>query len=236
MTTTYERKEKRSRRMNLREKAELLESSNASLREANDRMRMEIERLRRGPEELPPPSLNSKLMEQAIEALLEGMGVSLEDPNFKDTPKRVARMWIEMLTPAENNWTTFPGGTYDEIILLRGHVLHGFCPHHLLPVKMKAYVAYIPQKQVLGLSKLARVCEQFLTKPVMQEELTRSICDELWNRLEPKAAGVIIAGEHSCMSLRGVESEGDAVTSAMKGAFLLNPAARQELIALIGRP
>jgi GTP cyclohydrolase I len=229
----------KSRRKISDDRIEQLESANTALRGVKADMQLEIERLAAIVEASAPPPprvLNLQALEEGVERLLEGMGVDTADPDFLDTPRRVAKMYAELLTPEANNWATFPGGEYDEVILLRGHKLFGLCPHHLLPVIMRAYVAYIPQKRVLGLSKLARACEQHLTKPIKQEELTRAICDELWDRLEPKAAGVIIAGQHTCMTLRGVETDGDVVTSAMKGAFLLNAAARTELLTLIGKP
>ena len=176
-------------------------------------------------------------IEAGVELILDEIAGAdwQEDPNFKDTPARVGKLFRELLTPQDNNWATFPGAEYDEVILLRGHRLVGLCPHHLLPVVMKAYIAYIPNKAVLGLSKLARVAEQFLTRPIMQEELTRQICDELWTQLDPKGVGVVVVGTHGCMQLRGVETTGDVVTSTMKGVFLLNAAARQELLMLIGK-
>jgi GTP cyclohydrolase I len=158
-----------------------------------------------------------------------------KDPNFKDTPERVAKLYAEMLTPGTNTWAEFPA-TYGDMVILRGHRVVGLCPHHLLPVVMTAYVGYIPNKQVVGLSKLARVVEEQLTKPIMQEELTHAVAEALQTHLDAKAVGVVITGRHGCMNLRGVHTDGDVVTSCMKGQFLLNPSARDEFFRIIGRP
>lgn len=179
-----------------------------------------------------------RALEKAVADLLTGITRSsewAEDPNFKDTPKRVAKMYLEMLTPPPNNWTTFPAQNAD-LVLLRGHRVFAFCPHHLLPVEMLAYVAYIPHKQTLGLSKLARVVEQHLTRPVMQEDLAHEIADALQSKLDPRGVAVILSGIHGCMRCRGVKSSADVVSSVMKGVFRDVPAARAELMQLIGRP
>jgi GTP cyclohydrolase I len=159
----------------------------------------------------------------------------MDDPNFARTPERVAKMYRELLTPQPNNWATFPS-KYSDMIILRGHNVVGLCPHHLMPVRMSCFVGYIPGKHMLGLSKLARVVEECLTRPLMQEDLTHMVAERLESGLDPKACGVVISGRHGCMDLRGVETSGDVVTSCMKGQFLLNPSARDEFFRIIGRP
>jgi len=180
-------------------------------------------------------SMNTKMMAEGARKLLQGMGVSLTDPNFRGTPERVAKMFQEMLTPRVSNWATFPAETAD-LVLLRGHKVVAICPHHLQPVEIRCHVAYIPNKLTVGLSKLARVCEVQLTQPMTQEDLAHDIASALAEKLEPKGVGVVLAGEHGCMKFRGVRSAGDVVVSVMKGVLLLNPAARQEFLQLIGRP
>jgi GTP cyclohydrolase I len=179
--------------------------------------------------------MDIKLMESAIRTLLLGMGVRADNANFLDTPRRVARMYKELLTPQANNWSTFPAESSD-LILLRGHRVVALCPHHLLPVEVTCHVGYIPNKLTLGLSKLARAVEQHLTIPIMQEDLAHAIAKTLDTKLEPKGVGVILSGVHGCMKLRGVESDGDIVVSVMRGVLLLNPTARSEFLKLVGRP
>lgn len=179
--------------------------------------------------------MNDKKLEQGVRLILEGMGVSLDDSNFRDTPKRVARMYRQLLTPQKNNWASFPSPT-GGMIILRNHRVFALCPHHLLPVELRAYVAYIPGKKVLGLSKLARVVEQCLTRPIMQEELGDEAATRLEESLHPQGVAVILAGEHGCMRVRGVETSGDVVTSCMRGLFLHSDATRREFLGLIGTP
>jgi GTP cyclohydrolase I len=179
--------------------------------------------------------MNLKKMEAGVRQLLEGMEMDLSDPNFEDTPRRVAKMYAELLTPGHNSWTVFPT-TKSDLVLLRGHQVTIVCPHHLAPATIRCHIAYIPTKKTLGLSKLARAVEQFLTRPILQEELAEVVADVLEEKLEPKGVAVILAGRHGCMIHRGVKSDGDVVTSVVRGVFLLNPAARAELFQLVGRP
>ena len=179
--------------------------------------------------------MNLARMANGVRELLHGMGVDLDDPNFEKTPDRVAKMYAEMLSPQLNNWTTFPAAASD-MIVLRGHRVVGLCPHHLQPVVFTCNVCYIPNELTVGLSKLARVCEEQLTRPIMQEDFANGIADMLNDKLKPKGVGVVVSGVHGCMRFRGVESEGDVVSSVMRGVLLLNPAARTEFLQLIGRP
>lgn len=174
-------------------------------------------------------------MERGVALLLTGMGVDLNDSNFKGTAKRVARLYKEMLTPHKNNWATFPSPSKG-IICLRGHRVFAICPHHLMPVELRAYVAYIPKDKVLGLSKLARVVEQHLTKPIMQEELGDLVANSLEETLLCQGVAVVLAGTHGCMRFRGIETTGDVVTSALRGLFLHSEPARSEFFNLIGTP
>jgi len=177
-------------------------------------------------------------LRDAVDSLLTAMlGSSKwkEDPSFTGTPERVARLYLEMLSPEANSWKTFKAESAD-LVLLRRHEVIALCPHHLLPVTIRCYVAYIPNKLTVGLSKLARAAEEHLTRPIMQEELAHKIIETLEEKLDPKGSAVILAGEHGCMKFRGVKSDGDIVTSVMKGVFFTNPAARMELMQLIGKP
>lgn len=179
--------------------------------------------------------MNLKQMERGVELILKGMGCDLTESHFADTPRRVAKLYREMLTPSPNNWTQFPAVTTG-MILLRGHKVFALCPHHLLPVELRAYVAYIPRKRVLGLSKLARAVHEQLTAPIVQEELCKKVADKLDDVLEPQGVAVILAGEHGCMKFRGVLSEGDVVISEMRGLFMHSQSSRDELMRLIGKP
>jgi GTP cyclohydrolase I len=174
-------------------------------------------------------------MRHGIQLLLEGMDIDLTDPNFRGTPLRVAKMFQEMLTPRKNNWRTFPANASD-LVIMRGHKIVAICPHHLQPVELRCCIGYVPDRLTIGLSKLARVAEEQLTKPIMQEDLAEAIANDLNTRLRPKGVGVVLAGVHGCMRFRGVRSQGDVIVSVMKGQLLLNSAARMEFLQLIGSP
>jgi GTP cyclohydrolase I len=174
-------------------------------------------------------------MEAGVKLLLQGMGVDLNDRNYKDTPARVARMYKELFTPRHNSLAAFTE-QHDSMVILRGHMVHGVCPHHLVPVEMRVYVGYIPHKEVLGLSKLARVAESPLTGPTMQESYTDAVADLLSKHTDAKGVGVVVVGRHGCMRHRGVRSDADVVTSAMRGLFLTNAATRDEFLRMVGVP
>jgi GTP cyclohydrolase I len=137
-----------------------------------------------------------------------------------------------MLTPELNNMTMFEGTPFKSMITLRGHEVIALCPHHLMPVQIKAYVSYIPEQKIVGLSKLARAVEEHLTRPITQEELTDAIADTLVKSLRPKGVGVILTGTHGCMQYRGIRTHADVATSAMRGVYLDVAAAREEFLAL----
>lgn len=179
--------------------------------------------------------MDLKKMQRGIELLLQGMQVDLKDPNFRGTPQRVARMFQEMMTPTLSHWAMFPAANSD-LVLLRGHKAIGLCPHHLQPVEYTCSVGYIPSKLTVGLSKLARVVDQQLVRPVLQEDLASDVANALDEKLSPKGVGVVLSAVHGCMRFRGVKSEGDVVVSVMKGVLLLNSSARQEFLQLVGRP
>lgn len=174
-------------------------------------------------------------LERGVRLILEGMNVDLSDRNYKDTPKRVARMYQEMLSPNRNNLNTFPE-RHDNMVILRGHQVFGLCPHHLLPVEMRVSVAYIPRGKVLGLSKLCRAVEEHLTTPVLQEALTDEIARSLHQRLDPLGVAVVVVGIHGCMRYRGVRTTADVITSAVTGVFRNVPGAREEFLRLVGSP
>lgn len=178
---------------------------------------------------------DAALIEKGILMVLDGMGVNLADSNFVGTPRRVAKMYLEMLTPRDNNWASFPTPS-SGMIVLRGHKVYALCPHHLMPVELMAYVAYIPREVVLGLSKLARVVESQLTRPMMQEELGEQVTRALSQKLNTDNVACVLSGEHGCMKYRGVLTDGDVVTSSMKGLFMHAPQTREEFFQIIGRP
>jgi GTP cyclohydrolase I len=174
--------------------------------------------------------------ERAVAELLEALGQDTTDEHMRETPRRVASAYAEMLTPRSFNLTTFPNDEgYDELVLARDIPFHSLCQHHLLPFKGVAHVGYLPSERILGLSKLARVVELFARGLQVQERLTKQVADWLEEQLAPKGVGVVIEAEHLCMSLRGVQAHGSkTVTSALHGILRSDQGSRAELFALAG--
>lgn len=185
-----------------------------------------------------PPQREPDLHAAAIAAadFLEALGVHLDSEHMRDTPTRMARAWAEMLTPRPFDLTTFPNDEgYDELVLARNIPFRSICEHHLLPFTGRASVGYLPGDRILGLSKLARIVELFSCRPQTQERLTKQVADWLQDHLEPRAVGVVVTAEHSCMTLRGAHATGSStVTSTLLGQLRTDPRSRQEFLALSG--
>ena len=180
------------------------------------------------------PSIDLEAAERAAADLLVALGADLEDEGLRDTPRRVAAAYAELLTPKPFNLTTFPNEEgYDELVLARDIPFHSLCMHHMLPFHGVAHVAYLPGDRIIGLSKLARVVELFARDLQVQERLTVQVADWLQTHLAPKGVGVVIEAEHLCMSLRGVQKPGArTVTSALHGLVREDSRTRQEFLAL----
>jgi GTP cyclohydrolase I len=154
------------------------------------------------------------------------------------TPERIVRSWQELYAgyhedPADL-LTVFDCGTYDQIVLLKDIEMYSMCEHHMLPFFGKAHVAYIPNKKVIGISKLARLLEIYARRLQIQERIGEQVTQALMQYLQPKGAACIIEAQHMCMLSRGVGKQNSVmVTSSMKGVFLSDASAKQELITLI---
>ncbi|HEX6388759.1 MAG TPA: GTP cyclohydrolase I FolE [Solirubrobacteraceae bacterium] len=175
--------------------------------------------------------------ERAACDLLVAVGCDLSDENLADTPRRVARMYAELLTPRPFTTTTFPNDAgYDELVVARDIPFHSLCEHHMLPFVGVAHVAYLPGERIIGLSKLARVVESFARALQVQERLTTQVAGWLQRELAPRGVGVVVEAEHLCMSLRGIQKAGaTTVTSALHGLVRDDPGTRQEFLALTQR-
>ena len=157
--------------------------------------------------------------EQAVAALLTALGRDISDENLIDTPRRVAESLVEMLTPREVAFTTFPNSDgYTDLVLVRDIPFTSLCEHHLLPFHGVAHVGYLPADRIVGLSKLARVVDLFARDLQVQERLTVQIARWLHTHLEPNGVGVVLEAEHMCMSLRGIKAVGaTTITSSFLG-------------------
>jgi GTP cyclohydrolase IA len=170
----------------------------------------------------------------AVADLLAALGLNPDDEGLADTPRRVAHMFAELLTPQPLRPTTFPNdGAYGELVVVRDIAFTSLCEHHLLPFRGVAHVGYLPGARIIGLSKLARLVEAFARRPQVQERLTCQVADWLRDHLAPRGVGVVLEAEHLCMSVRGVRAGGSrTVTSALYGLLRENVAARQEFLQL----
>ena len=173
--------------------------------------------------------------ERAARDLLVALGADLESDHLRETPRRVAKAYAELLTPRPFNATTFPNDEgYDELVIVGEIPFQSLCAHHLLPFQGKAHVAYLPGERLVGLSKLARVVEFYSRRLQLQERLTTQVADWLEEHLQPRGVGVVLEAEHLCMSLRGVQTAGaNTVTSALRGAVKDDARTRQEFLSLI---
>lgn len=183
-------------------------------------------------------SVDLAAIQEAVRTILTAVGEDPDRPGLLDTPRRVAKMYAELmeglhLDPGRHLEVTFPEA-YDEIVLVRDISFTSLCEHHLLPFSGKAHVAYIPNGKVTGLSKLARVVEEVSRRPQVQERMTQVVADLIVERLGSSGVAVVVEAEHSCMSIRGVRKPGSmTVTSALRGNFKTNAASRAEVLALI---
>jgi GTP cyclohydrolase IA len=187
-------------------------------------------------EDAPRAALDRPAAERAARDLLVALGCDLAHESVRDTPRRMAEAYAELLTPRPFRATTFPNDEgYDELVVARDIPFHSLCEHHLLPFHGIAHVGYIPGGRIVGLSKLGRVVDYYARRLQVQERLTTQVARWLGDELEPRGVGVVIEAEHLCMSLRGVQKPGArTITSALHGVVRDDPRTRQEFLALTG--
>ena len=180
--------------------------------------------------------------EAAVRTLIQWAGDDPKREGLRDTPARVARAYEEFFAgygqdPAEILKRTFSEVEgYDEMIVMSDIRFESHCEHHMVPIIGKAHVGYLPDKRVVGISKLARLVEIYAKRLQVQEKMTVQIADCLQKALKPKGVAVVIEAAHQCMTTRGVHKPGvGLVTSRMVGAFRDDPSTRREFLAVIGR-
>ena len=178
--------------------------------------------------------------EKAVKTLISWAGDNPNREGLIETPKRVVKSYEEFYSgydqdPEEILSKIFEEVEgYDEIIIVKDIRLESHCEHHMVPILGKAHVAYIPDKRVVGISKLARVVDLFSKRLQTQETMTAQIADTIDRVLKPKGVAIVIDAAHQCMSSRGVhKTETSTVTSRMLGAFRENPKSRMEFMNLI---
>jgi GTP cyclohydrolase I len=179
--------------------------------------------------------------EAAVRVLIEWAGDDPDREGLRDTPARVARSYAQLFSgydeePRQYLERTFEEtGGYDELIVLSNVRVVSFCEHHMLPVVGVAHIGYLPRDRVVGISKLARVVQGFSRRLQIQEKLTLDIAQTIQDVLNPLGVGVVIEAEHSCMTLRGVNTPGSRLsTSRLLGAIRDDMRTRTEFLRAVG--
>ncbi|HEY1192125.1 MAG TPA: GTP cyclohydrolase I FolE [Gemmata sp.] len=192
----------------------------------------------RGPNQIPSLTVDHARLRAAVREILVAVGEDPDREGLLETPDRVARMYAEVFAGLQTDPAVYLQKTFtqkhDEMVLVKDIEFSSCCEHHLLPFFGKAHIAYLPNGQIVGLSKLARVVDAVARRPQVQERMTESIADLIMTHLKARGVGVVIEASHSCMTIRGVRKPGAmTITSSMRGGFLDNPATRAEMMALV---
>lgn len=176
----------------------------------------------------------------AVRTLIKWAGDDPDREGLLDTPRRVIKSYRELFAGYESDPREYLERTfeevagYDELVLLRDIRVVSFCEHHMLPFLGRAHVGYLPSDRVVGISKLARVVHGFARRLQIQEKLTAEIATAIQDILKPKGVGVVIVSEHSCMTMRGVNTPGSKLTTShLLGEVRDDPRTRQEFFELV---
>ena len=180
--------------------------------------------------------------EAAVRTLIRWAGDDPAREGLIDTPRRVAKAYREWFGGYDEDPEAILARTfdevegYDDIVVLRDIRLESTCEHHMAPIIGRAHVAYLPDRRVVGISKLARLVDAYGKRMQVQEKLTAQIADTLQKVLKPRGVAVMIEAEHQCMSTRGVHKHGvDTLTTRFTGAFQDDPKLEERFMRLIGR-
>ncbi len=177
-------------------------------------------------------------IQSAVRDILIAVGEDPDREGLRETPGRVARVYQELFSglhkdPAEHLSAAFTE-CYDELVVLRDISFNSMCEHHLLPFEGKTHIAYLPDGRVVGISKLARVVDDFAHRPQVQERLTSQIADLLMEKLDAKGVAVVLEATHTCMTCRGIKKAGSVmVTSAVRGRCKSDARTRSEVMSLL---
>ena len=186
----------------------------------------------------PTAAVDLPRAEAAVRELLLALGENPDREGLRETPRRVAAAYAEMLGGRQIDAEAllqvgFDEG-HDEMVILRDIPFFSICEHHLIPFRGTAHVAYVPRGRVVGISKLARLVDAVARRPQLQERLTAQIADIMMQALEPDGVAVAVEAEHLCMTMRGIKKPGSRmVTSAMRGTFQSQNDTRAEFLALV---
>lgn len=173
-------------------------------------------------------------IEDTVRDFIKAIDNDPEREGLADTPKRVAKFIKEFYGKEDFNVTTFENEGYDEMITQINIPFYSMCEHHILPFFGVAHIAYIPDKKIVGLSKLSRVVDHFAHNPQNQERITTQVAEYLHEKLDPQGVAVVLTARHMCMEMRGIRKIGaETTTSSLKGAFKHNEPTRMEFFQMI---
>jgi len=183
--------------------------------------------------------MDQSKIEELAKHLIEAIGEDTSREGLLDTPKRIAKSYEKLFEgygkDPKDLLTEFDGEDYDQMIICKDIDFFSTCEHHMLPFIGKAHIGYIPNKKIIGISKLPRIVEIFSRRLQNQERLTMQIANTLIKLLNPKGVGIVIEAQHLCMRARGVEKQNAVMTtSAFKGLFKEHSKTRSEFLKLIG--
>lgn len=192
----------------------------------------------RGMTESQSDRVDIERIQKAVHEILLAVGENPDREGLRETPRRVANMYSELLAGMRedigDHLKSIFHEKYDEIVLLRDIPFYSICEHHMMPFIGTANVAYLPDGKVLGVSKLARIVDHFARRLQVQERLTAQVADFLMDNLKPKGVAVVLDASHSCMTIRGIRKPGsEMVTSALRGLFKTDPRSRSEVLSLM---
>lgn len=185
--------------------------------------------------------MDKERIEKAVREILIAVGEDPDRSGLVETPRRVANMYEEIFAgltaDPKQHLKFFDEKSNDEMVIVRDIPFSSVCEHHLLPFVGKAHIAYIPNdNKIIGLSKLARIVDNFAKRPQVQERLTHDIADFLNENIEPQGVAVIIEAEHMCMTMRGAKAAGSVTqTSALRGCMKTDARSRAEVLALLDK-
>ncbi|KKR23670.1 MAG: GTP cyclohydrolase 1 [Candidatus Daviesbacteria bacterium GW2011_GWB1_39_5] len=186
--------------------------------------------------------MSRKNKEQIVRDMLMAIGENPNRQGLKNTPKRITRMWEEIFSGYDKknkpSITVFPNKTdgveYNQMIIDTGY-FYSHCEHHGVPFFGKYYFAYIPNKKIMGLSKVSRTIDYFSSRLQIQERLVKDVVDEIEKVVQPKGVALVMKARHLCKEMRGVKKiDGEMTTSDVRGAFRKNALTRNEFMSLIG--
>jgi len=183
-------------------------------------------------------AVDQERIQKAVRQIITAIGEDPDRQGLNETPRRIAQMYVELFSGLLQDPREFLQATLEEehkeMVILKDIPFYSLCEHHFLPFHGVAHVGYVPQGRVVGVSKIARVVDVLARRPQIQERLTSQVADTIMETLRPDGVAVVIAAEHLCLTMRGVQKPGTRViTSAVRGSFRRRSVTRSEFLALV---